>query len=600
MPTNFKNLDYTQIKSSLVEHLKTLKEFQDFDFEASGIQQILSLLAYNTTYNAFYLNMVGAEMFLDSAQLRSSVTSRAKAIGYVPNSITASKAKIRVEVDTNSGPLAANPPFVLLKTTDEFQSYLNGVSYTFTPDRTYVIESDGNGNYVADVTIIEGKRLKFEYVVDRNSPVKQRFEIPNENVDISTLNVKVKESAQSSAITVFSKAGNVNLLSEEMPVYFVQENENGRYEVYFGEDVLGIQPETGNIVILEYVATNGSSINGLKTFARVGKPTGYNTIKVTTLEAAKGGNEQEATDSIKLLAPLLYEAQDRAVTKNDYEALVRKDNANIEFVRVWGGEDNVPPEYGKVFVAIKPKSGTRLSTEEKTLISSRLLKERNVISVEVRVVDPDYLFMNLTSVVSFRSKKTTLSAFDIKNLVFNEIVDYKNSVLNGFDADFSHSKLLATIDSVDSSIVGNNTKIEIKKRIYPAFNIPTRFEINFYNPLDRGDSANDVSSINSSGYTYRGITTYIGDDGKGSLYLYRVVDSKKTIIQKNIGSVDYENGIVVIDALDVQGIPSSDFIEIIANPVVYDIYTPREAILLVENADISVFVNAIDVAGEKA
>lgn len=600
MPTNFKNLDYAQIKASLVGHLKTLKEFQDFDFDASGIQQILSLLAYNTAYNSFYLNMVGAEMFLDSAQLRSSVTSRAKAIGYVPTSIVASKARIRLEVETTLGPLAANPPFVLLKPTDEFQSYLDGKPYTFTPDRTYVIEPDSSGKYIEDVTVIEGKRLKFEYTVDRNSPVKQRFEIPNKNVDISTLTVKVKESAQSSAISVYSKAGNVNLLNETSSVYFIQENENNLYEVYFGDDVLGIQPQTGNIVILEYIVTNGSLANGLKTFSRVGKPTGYNSIKITTLEASQEGSEQESNDSIKLLAPLLYEAQDRAVTRNDYEALVRKDNPNVEFVRVWGGEDSVPPEYGKVFAAIKPKTGTRLSTEEKSRVANRLLRERNIISIEVKVVDPEYLFLNLTSVVNFKSKGTTLKAFDIKNLVFNKIIDYKNQVLNGFDSDFSHSKLLATIDSVDRSIVSNSTLVDIKKRVYPAFNTPTRFEVNFYNAFDRGDSANNVSSINSTGFTYRGITTYIGDDGKGALFLYRIVDSQKVIIQKNIGSVDYEDGVVVINALDVQGIPNADYIEIIAKPVQFDINTPREAILLINEEDIAVYVNAVDSTGEKA
>jgi hypothetical protein len=600
MTTNFKNLDYAQIKTSLIEHLKTLKEFQDFDFEASGIQQILSILAYNTAYNAFYLNMVGAEMFLDSAQLRSSVTSRAKAIGYTPSSIAAARAKIRIEIDTTTGPGPANPAFVRLNTTDEFQSYLDGKAYFFTPERTYLIEPNGNGKYIEDVTLIEGKRLKYEYVVDRTSPVKQRFEIPNKNVDMTTLNVRVKESVSSAAITVFSKSGNINLLDSSSLVYFTQENENGLYEVYFGEDVLGVQPKSGNIVILEYVVSSGSAANGLKVFGKINKPTGYDSIKISTLQAAQGGKEQEDIDSIKLLAPLLYESQDRAVTRNDYEALIRKDNPNIQFVRVWGGEENVPADYGRVYASIKPKTGTRLSTEEKALIVNRLLKERNIVSVEVKIVDPEYVFMNLTSVVNFKSKSTTLRAVDIKKAVYDEIVAYKDSVLNGFDADFSHSKMLGKIDSVDRSIVGNVTTIDIKKRIYPAFNSPSRFEINFYNPIDRGDSANEVNSVTSSGYTYRGLLTYIGDDGKGALYLYRIVDGKKVIIQKGIGSVDYEKGLVVIDSLDVQGIPNGDFIEMTAKPVTYDIYTPREAILLLEESDIAVYVKAIDVLGEKA
>lgn len=600
MPTNFKNLDYAQIKASLVEHLKTLKEFQDFNFEASGIQQILSLLAYNTAYNAFYLNMVGSEMFLDSAQLRSSVTSRAKAIGYTPRSARAARARIRVEMEGVSDLQGAKPPFIQLKTTDEFQAYLDGVPYTFTPDRTYLIEPNVNGVYAADITLVEGKRLTHEYVVDATSPVKQRFEIPNKSVDTSTLNVKVKESAASAAIMVYLRAGNVNNLTSESSTYFLQENENELYEVSFGEDVLGLQPKTGNIVILQYLVASGPVVNGIRVFGKTGLPEGARSLKITTLEAARDGTDKEDNASIKLLAPLLYEAQDRAVTRNDYEALIRKDNASIEFVRVWGGEDNEPPDFGKVYAAIKPKTGTRLSTDEKATIENRLLKERNVVSIEVKIVDPEYLFLNLLSRVNFRAKQTVLNAVDVKNAVYRQIVSYKNSVLNGFDADFSHSKLVSTIDSVERSIVGNITTLELKKRIYPVLDVPSRFEINFYNPLSRGDSANNVNAITSSAFIYRGIATYIGDDGKGSLYLYRIANNQKIIIETGIGSVDYSNGIVILDALDVQDIVANNFIEIVATPSVYDIYTPREAILLLNDEDIQVFVSAIDVLGEKA
>lgn len=597
MTTNFKNLDYLQIKEALKDNLRQYSEFQDFDFDASSISQLLSLLAYTSAYNGFYLNMVGAEMFLDSAQLRSSVTSRAKAIGYTPSSTNSARAVINFEVDTTSGPLPANPAFVKLTPTDEFISYVDGKPYYFTPDKTYLIEPDSSGVYQTNVTLVEGKRLKFQYVVDRNTPVKQRFEIPNANVDVSTLTVKVKESATASGVKMFSPAGNINLLEATSQVYFLQENENGNFEVYFGEDIVGIQPLTGNIVILEYVVSSGPAANGIRVFAKTGKPTGYNVVKLTTVTAAQDGTEIEPISSIKLLAPLLYEAQDRAVTRNDYEALIRKDNPNIEFVRVWGGEDSVPAYYGKVYAAIKPKTGTRLSVDEKNSIVNRLLKERNVISVEVKIVDPDYLYMILNSKVNFKSKTTTLSANDIKSMVYDEIVEYKNSVLNGFDADFTYSKLLSTIDSVDRSIVGNLTSIDLKKRIYPAFNQPTRFELKFHNEIDRGDSANNISAVNSSGYIYRGVTTYFGDDGQGELYLYRIVDNKKVIIQLGVGTVDYVNGVIVLNALDVQGITGQDFIDVVVKPLAYDVYTPRESILLLEDADIKVFVEATDNPG---
>lgn len=600
MPTDFKTPDYLQIKESLKAHLKTLTEFQDFNFDASSINQILSLLGYDTAYNAFYLNMVAAEMFLDSAQLRSSVTSRAKAIGYVPSSMTAAIALVNIDVDTNSGPLLPNPPFVRLQPTDEFISYLDGKPYYFTPDRTYLIEPNSQGKYNADVILVEGKRLPFRYLVDSNSPAKQRFEIPNANVDVKTLIVKVQQSATNTGVQMFSRVTDVNTLTEESLVYFLEENEHGVYEVSFGENILGVQPITGNIVILEYVVTNGPAANGIKTFARVGKPTGYNTVKLTTVTPAYNGGEAESIESIKLLAPLLFEAQDRAVSTNDYEALVRKDNPNIEFVRVWGGQDNVPKDPGKVYMAIKPKTGTRLSVDEKSNIINRLISERNIVAVEVKIVDPDYLYMNLNTKVNFRSKKTTLTAAAIKQEVYDAIVAYKNQVLNGFDADFTYSKLLTTVDNVDQSIVGNISTLFLAKRVYPAFNAPTRFELNFFNAFSRGDSANGISSINSSGYIYRGVTTYIGDDGQGNLYLYRIVDNKKVVIQTGIGTVDYEKGVIVINSLDVQTIVDQDFIEMTAIPLQYDVFTPRESILLLEDEDIKVFVEAIDILGETA
>lgn len=600
MSTNFKNLDYLQIKESLKEHLKTLKEFQDFDFDASGIQQILSLLAYNTAYNGFYLNMVGAEMFLDTAQLRPSVTSRAKAIGYTPRSARGARAVIKIVVDTAAGPLAPNPPFIRLYQSDEFVTYLDGNPYTFTPERNYVIEAGPDGKHTQEVVLVEGKRLKYQYVVDRNSPAKQRFEIPNKNVDLSTLSVKVKDSAASSTVRVFSPASNVNAPSKDALVYYVQENTSEFYEVYFGEDIIGAQPETGNIVILEYVATNGPKVNGVKTFGRVGSPTGYAYFKIFTISPASKGYDKESIESIKLLAPLLYEAQDRAVTKNDYEALIRKDYENIQYVRVWGGEENVPPDYGKVFVAIKPKTGTRLSVIDKQLIMKRLLKERSVVSVEVKIVEPDYLFMVLESSVKFRAKTTNRKAVDIKQAVFDKIVEHKLKVLNGFDSDYSHSKLLSQIDSVDRSIVGNTTKIMLKKRIYPSFNTPTRYELKYHNPLDKGDSANGQSSILSKPFFYRGMQTFIGDDGKGGLYLYRYVGGQRKIVQTGIGSVNYETGLVVLDSLEINEIPGEDYLEIFASPATTDIITPRESILILDDMDIRVYVDAIDVQGENA
>jgi len=599
LPSNSRitELDFLQIKQNLITYLQGQQQFKDYNFSGSSINILLDILALNTAYQAFYLNMVGSEMFLDSAQLRNSVVSRAKQLGYTTRSVQSARATVNVTIDPTQGPLTSTPSTILIPTSQEFSTVVDSKTYFFTPVQSVLITPTLGVYSAQNIELIEGQRLSFSWTVDNTLPIKQRFIIPNANIDTSVLVVKVQESVTNSSIEIFTLNDDINVASPTSKVYFLQEANDGEYEIYFGDGNIGVSPQNGNIVIAEYVVSSGDAVLGATSFAAVNKLAGYNSYTINTVVAAENYFDQESIDSIKLLAPLNYEAQNRAVTKSDYETLIKKDIPSIQYVRVWGGEDNVPPEYGKVFVALKPSTGLSLSEDQKADIINTYIKPRNIISIEVDIVEPDYLFIEVDAIVNFNSKITTLDSSDISNLVTSAIESFATSTLNGFDSNFRYSKLIQAIDNADESIVGNLTDIKIKYRIFPPFNVPKNFTIITNNAFSTGDSLNNISSINSSGFYYKGILTYISDDGRGNLYLYRIVNNQKILIESNVGTVNYVAGSIQLNGLIVQNIPNSlDYIDFIITPSKDDIISLREQILLLDSSDISVTVNDVNIS----
>jgi hypothetical protein len=590
MSNKITELDYKKLVDSLREYLRNDSRFTDYDFEGSGISMIINLLAYNTLHNAFYVNMVGSEMFLDSADLRESVVSLAKHLNYTPRSVRSSKAFVNISF-LNPGTVTQ---IVIPKGTAFSSRGTDDRIYSFTTTETKVITPNPSGNFIAnDVELIEGIRLSHTFDVDYSGPDKPRFILPNPNVDTTDLVVRVRENPSSSVALFYQKADNINELKGGDLVYFIQEIEGGLFEIYFGDDIIGKEPSSGSQVIIEYVVSNGPRSNGCKRFAPINGVAGYpnSGVSITTTSNSAGGSLAESKESVKLLAPLNWEAQDRAVTVQDYETLIKKDNPQVEFVRVWGGEDNDPPQYGRVFVSLKPFDTVRLSTAQKQSIVKDVLRKRNLVSIEVVPVDPKPIYVEINSTIRYQSSVTSKTGNDIKTDVLNSITSYRNSELSGFDRTLRFSKLTKSIDQAENSILNNETFLTIKDKIIPPLNVPTRFVINFNNELSKGDAQNDISSISSTSFVYKGQTSFLGDDGKGSIYIFRFVANVKVIFEFGVGTIDYSKGEIILSNLNIQSIPSgNEFVEIKATPLKKDLFSERNQIFIIDNDDVKLSV----------
>lgn len=588
--TKFNALDFDTVKNNLKDFLKSQDKFKDYNFDGASLSILLDVLAYNTTYNGFYLNMLASEMFLDSAALRDSVTSRAKHLGYVPYSVKTHRATVNLTITPNRPSIAPRRLYLTRDVT--FASYVNGSRYDFTLETPLFIELNSSGKYVANgVSLIQGTRLIHSYTVDNNLPIKQRFVIPNKMVDLSTLSIKIITSATNSIEQVFTLADDINTLSPTTPIYFIQPYKDETYEVVFGDGILGKKLENGNIVQLDYLVSSGSGADGAKNFVATRSfniPEGASATVVCTTPAA-GFVDQESLDSIKLVAPRAYTTQNRVVTKSDYETLLKRDIPSIEHIRVWGGDEADPPVYGKVFCSIKPKSGYAFNTDDKTRLIENFIKPRSILALDVEILEPDYLYLTVSSKVSFFADKTNKQDGDIKSLVVDGIKQFRKANLSGFDSDFRQSKLVRQIDILDSSIESNTTSITVKYRLIPPFYRDFSQDIVLNNPIDRGDATNNNSAINSTEFVYKGSTVRLADDGKGKLYLYYTLNGQRVIVNSSAGVVDYDTGKISIQNIVVDRIPNQQiFIDVFVAPRNNDVIAFRNQILRLEDEDIFV------------
>jgi len=607
--TRFTELDFFEIKDNLKKYLKSQKDFQDYEFEGSAMSTLLDILSYNTGYNGFYLNMLASEMFLDSAGFRESVVSHAKHLGYTPKSVSSLRlfANVRFEITDRAINIDALPKSVLITPKDQIYCVLDGEKYTFTPTTSTYLENPeiiysinnaglrmATAKFVATkLEFIEGKRFTHKWIVDNTLPVKQRYIIPNSDVDTSSIKVTVQDSEQSTNQALFTQFQDLNEITPTDLIYYVQEVSNSQYEVVFGDGVLGKKLEDGNVVNVEYVISSGNGATGATSFRPQGSFGGIkaDNVYIDVLEAAGKYRDQETLDQIKFFAPRAYNTQNRAVTKNDYETLLKREIPAIKYLRVWGGEENVPPVYGKVFCAIQPDTGTALNEDEKNRILNTYIKPRSVLSIQVELVEPEYLSLIIDSTVQYFSNKTSKNRDDIKNLVYEKIKQFRTTYLSGFDADFRHSKLVKDIDSVDPTIESNLTTVKMKYRFVPAYDVPLKTTVTLNNPISFGDSTNNVAAVNSTAFLYNGITAYISDNGKGQLYAYYLSNQQKIIVLPDAGTVDYEKGIINIQNVVVSNIPNNlNYIDLIITPRINDVIALRNQILLLDDADISVTV----------
>ena len=590
----YNGLDFGDIKNNLKEFLKSQDKFKDYNFEGTSLSILLDVLSYNTAYNAFYLNMLSSEMFLDSATLPSAVASRAKQLGHIPGSAKALKATVDMVVNIDPDMTEKASPRLYLNRDTLFRTSVVNQQYNFVPERPVYVDLTPTGTYVIrNLSLIQGTRLIHSYTVDKTLPIKQRFVIPNKMVDLSTLVITVVKSATNSTEDVYTPTEDVNVLSPSTRVYFIQPYEDGKYEVVFGDDILGKSPENGNIIKLDYLVSSGNQATGAKQFVcatelGVGANIRYSS-KVSSVMPAYGYVDPESLESIKLLAPRAYTAQNRAVTKLDYETLLKRDMPIIEHIRVWGGDESDPPIYGKVFCSIKPKSGYALNTDDKTRLIENFIKPRSILAMEIELVEPDYLYIVVSTQVSFFADRTNKQEGDIKKLVIEGIKQFKKNNISGFDSDFRLSKLTGVIDGLEKSIESNSTKTSVRHRIIPSFYKYFNYEIKLNNPIDKGDATNDTSAINSTEFVNNGVSVKMADDGKGKLYLYYNLNNKRIVVNTEAGTVDYETGKILIQNISVDSIPNSkNYIDVFASLRGGDVIAYRNQLLRIEDEDVYV------------
>jgi hypothetical protein len=532
-------LDFDQVKDNFKNFLKGQDQFQDYDFEGSGISVLLDILAYNTHYNAMYANLAMNEAFLDSASKRNNVVSHAKSLGYIPISAKCAQAVVNVVVlnPTNS------PDTLTLPSYTQFLTSVDGVSYNFY-SRNAVTIVPVDGSYVfTDVVITEGTPLRFQYIAN----IGTSFIIPNAGADLSTLTVRVQDTTSTSGYVVYSRGDDLTLVGPDDTVFFVKEVDNELYEIYFGDGITGRAVVPGNVVTLDYFISNKEAPNNAKAFS-CSTNVGGGTVIVSTTSMAQGGSSIETIDSIKYNAPRNYAAQNRAVTAEDYKVILPTIYPNIESVNVWGGEEADPPQYGKVFISIKPKSGETLTTSTKEIIKNSILRRKNIVSISPEIVDADFLYVYITSSVYYNPLQTEKNTDTLKTLINNVINKYDNDDLRKFGGMFRFSKLSRLIDATDASITSNITNVKMAKVFSPEFNRKAKYNILFNNPIYNSGSAEEAVKSSPFFVTSTDQPVYIDDDGVGNLRLfYYTGTSTKVFINKTLGTVNYTTGKMVIN-----------------------------------------------------
>lgn len=584
-------LNFDLIKANFKNYLQAQDEFRDYNFEGSGINTLLDLLAYNTYYNGFYLNMASGEAYLSTAQKRNSVVALAKSLNYTPRSRTAATISGTITVTPT-----ASPTSITIPKYTEFTGTIDGTTYTFLTRESKVVAS--SASYATTVTLVEGRLVTTRYTVSA-SDIDQRFLIPNTNVDTTTLSVRVLNSSTDSTTRSFIRAGNVVELESTDQVYFLEEAENGQFELRFGDGIFGVALDAGNIVVIDYIVTNGKDANGIQVLTYADSISGVTGITFTATASAAGGADRETISSIKFNAPKAYESQNRAVTTQDYVALVSQ-QPNVDSVVVWGGEDNDPPAYGVVYMAIKPTVGLILSALEKNNIINTVIKPKKILTVRTEIIDPDYVYLAITTNVNYNSETTILTSDQIKTSVIETIQAYNDAEINDFSKYFRYSQLSRLIDFSDRSILNNTLSVALKKEVDIQLGIPLRYEINFSNPISSitlGRPANHPygagNQVTSNSFTYNGETNCFLEDNNGIIRIYRVSGGENIAVLSSAGTIDYDTGKIILNAFTPTAFgDGGNTLKLTVTPSGKDILPLRNQILTIRDADIT--VNMID------
>ena len=582
-------LDFDGIKDNLKTFLSQQDEFTDYDFEGAGMNILLDVLAYNTHYLGYNANMLANEMYLDSADQRSSVVSLAKQVGYTPRSASASQATIDVVVNNASG------ASITMSRGTKFTTTVDGTNYSFVNNADVSISPVDGVYKFSNLVIYEGTYLNYKYTAN-TTDTDQRFIIPNDNVDTTTLTVKVQESASDSTTNTYKLASGITGIDSTSKVYFLQEIEDGRFEVYFGDGVLGEAIADGNIVILDYITCNRAEANGASAFTLSGSIGNFSNVTITTLNNAANGDNPETIKSIKYNAPRDYSAQDRAVTADDYKVLVKSLYANAQSVQVYGGEDAATPDYGKVYISIKAKSGSNLTEVTKvSLVQS--LKSFAVASVTPVIIDPETTFIILETTFKYDSSLTTKDVSTLETNVINAISSYNTDTLENFTGMFRYSAVGKTIDGADTSILSNITKVKMYKYITPTLSSGLKYTLSFNNAFYNPHSGHNSSAggiVSSTGFKINNDSStnehFLDDDGAGNIRVYYLSGTVRVYTDSSFGTVNYTTGEIILTSANITSISNVDGaastqIRVTTIPSSNDIIPVRNQVLEIDTAN---------------
>lgn len=578
------DLDFNRIKKNLKDFLSAQDQFVDYNFEASGLSILLDVLAYNTQMNAMTAHLALNELFLDSAQARPNVVSLAKQLGYLTRSVAGATATINLTVV---------PPFSFTNSTLTVPSEIvfTGGGLSWYTAESYTVSKNGNGNfYFSDVILKEGRRKVVRYYFDvrREYP---KFEIPDRDVDTSTIKVRVKENEKASIYTTYKPFTYFSEINDTTAVYFIEENALGLYEIYFTGGDIGISPSEGNIIEIEYIYSNGAAANGISVFTTnyVFTRAGENQI-IRPVASATGGRDKETSDSIRFHAPYYFEAQNRCVSFHDYAAVIRREIPQVESINVWGGETNIPAEFGRVYIAIKPAGGLVISDEMKNYIIESVLKPKAVATISPRIVDAEYTYIGVDIESRYNSANTTNSSQAISNIIKTATIEFSNKYLNAFENPFRYSKFLSAIDAAENSIENTTVRVYLIKKILARANQENEFLLTI--PSEFYNFDEDDAIIKSSLFKINDKIHYLIDQNntntpnRRQIVLMYVSNQGDQVVQDvDIGYIDLIEKIIYVYGFR----PDADTtISIYINPKSYDIIPIKNQIISIDSNEITV------------
>ena len=601
MASNLKvtELDFNQIKTNLKNFLKTQTEFNDYDFDGSGMSVLLDVLAYNTHYNAMNAHFSLNEAFLDSAQIRGNVVTRAKLLGYVPRSVLSSRGVVTIVVDV-TGVGGTIPTTLTLTRGTKLNTLVDGEEFQFVVLDNHTATISGNTFTFTGIPIAEGAFKSLKYRVD-NDIENQKFQLSDKDADTSTLRVRVQDNEESSAFDIYTKFESLKSVDSTTKTYYLQENSNEYYEIYFGDGVTGYKPINNNIVTLDYIYTNGKDANGANVFSMVDNVGGFSVVTVTTVTKAAGGVDQETTESIRFNAPLTFTSQNRAVTSDDYSAIIKKSFTNIDSISTWGGEDNDPPDYGKAYIAIKPLTTVVLTTEEKDEIKNTILKGKNVVSITPEILDPNFTFLELDVFFKYNPNLTDRSSSDLQSVVRDTISDYNFNNLNKFDGVFRHSQILKNIDNADPSIQNSTVRPRMFQNISATTTTANNnFTLTFTSPFYQSGSST-THILSSTAFKINNVDHYFGDvpipgSTNRTIIVYKIVAGANVTVIADAGLIEPVTGKITLNSFAPS---AATTIRLTVIPNSLDLAPKRDQLLSIENARVTITpeIDTISVSG---